>query len=74
MKRHYTYDNLPKKGGGLENTQYQLTDEVILSYLNSIVKNCNRMISIDYQEISEMDAIGEIHITFKMVKGYPNDT
>ena len=72
MKKHYTYEDLPKKGGGLNNIQYQCTDEIILEYLNKIAKNSNRMISIDYEEISKSDAIGEIHITFKMVKEYPD--
>ncbi len=74
MNKIYTYNHLPKKGENnpLENVQYTLTDDVILDYLNRIVKDANRLTAIEYKEISESDKLGEIEITFKIVKEYPD--
>lgn len=74
MDKIFTYKTLPDKGedNPLENIQHTLTDDVILDYLNRIVKNANRLTSIEYKEISPSDKGGEIQIIFKMVKEYPD--
>lgn len=75
MNKIYIYDHLQKKSeDSLNNVQYTLTDEVILSYLNSIVTNANKLTSIVYTKVSEPKKMGEIHITFKLLKEYPLDT
>jgi len=74
MLKIYTYDHLPKKDEhDLDNVQYTLTDEVILEYLNKIVKNANRLTDIEYKENSITEQLGEIEITFKIVKEYSTD-
>ncbi len=71
MKKHYTYEDLPKKGENLPELQYNLNDEIILSYLNKIVKNGLLLESIDYEEKASSDEPTRVHITFTLLKEYP---
>lgn len=70
----YTYSSLPKEDDNdFNNIQYALDDDVILNYLNRIVKNANRLESIEYKETSMSTQPGKIEIVFKLVKEYPSD-
>jgi len=74
MDKIFTYDNLPDKedrDDSLKYIQFTLTDDVILDYLNRITKDSNKLVSITYKEVSVRDKIGEIQITFTLVKEYP---
>ena len=67
MNKFFSYEDLPVKNIVPE-IQHQLTDEIILEYLNKISKNSNLLISIEYHEEAKTDEPIVVTITFKLLK------
>ena len=68
MEKFYTYEDLPDKGK-MPGIQYVLTDEIILEYLNNIIKNSNLLESIEYKEMAKSDNEGAtVSVTFNLLK------
>ncbi len=72
MDKFYTYEDLPVKNIALE-IQHHLTDDIILEYLNKIVKNSNLLLSIEYHEEAKSDEPTGVSITFKLLKYQKED-
>ena len=66
IEKHYTYADLPEKGHQPE-IQYVLTDEIILEFLNRIVKDSNLLVSVDLKEEHTADELPTCSITFNLL-------